>query len=137
MIEYNAEHALEIPDELRKRIGTPPESVDVNAQVEAGLGAVRIPKSIELATDLAPGLPNIPCTALDLVSRTFCSTRSRRCTASPGSLRVTTWLDERLPREPFIVITVKDTGVGMTKDDLERLFEPRQSGHRGGGSGSA
>ena len=67
MIQSNADHALEIPDELRKRIGTPQESVDVNAQVEAGLAAVRIPRHIQLVTDLAPGLPNIPCTALDLV----------------------------------------------------------------------
>ena len=67
MIQGDADRALEIPNELRKRIGTPKESVDVNAQVEAAIAGVKIPKYIQLVTDLTPGLPNIPCTALDLV----------------------------------------------------------------------
>ena len=135
MIASNADHALEIPNELRKRIGTPRESVDVNAQVEAGLAAVRIPKHIELVTDLAPGLPNIPCTALDLVVENLLLNAVKAMLGQPGTLRVTSRLDERLPREPFVVITVQDTGVGMTEHELSRLFEPRQTGHRGGGLG--
>jgi signal transduction histidine kinase len=133
MIEDNADHALEIPDQLRKRIGTPQESVDVNAQVEAGLAAVRIPRNVELVTDLAVGLPNIPCTALDLVVENLLLNALKAMKDQPGSLRVTSRLDERLPREPFIVITVQDTGVGMTEDELSRLFEPRQARHRTGG----
>ncbi len=135
MIEYNADHALEIPNELRKRIGTPQESVDVNAQVEAGLAAVRIPKQIELVKELAPGLPNIPCTALDLVVENLALNAVKAMQDQPGTLRVRTWLDRRLPREPFIVITVQDSGVGMTPDEIGRLFEPRQAGHRGSGLG--
>jgi signal transduction histidine kinase len=135
MIETNAERALEIPDELRKRIGTPRESIDVNAQVEAGLAAVRIPKHIELVTGLAPGLPNIPCTALDLVVENLMLNAVKAMHDRPGVLRVTSRLDERLPREPFIVISVQDAGVGMTETELSRLFEPRQPGHRGGGLG--
>jgi signal transduction histidine kinase len=133
MIESNATHALEIPNELRKRIGTPKESLDVNAQVEAGLAAVRIPRHIELATDLAPGLPDIPCTALDLVVENLVLNAVKAMQDRPGALRVRTRLDIRLPREPFIVISVRDAGVGMTKSELSRLFEPRQAGHRGGG----
>lgn len=135
MIQDNAERALEIPDELRKRIGTPQESADVNAQVEAGLGAVRIPKNIALVTDLAPGLPTIPCTALDLVVENLLLNAVKAMQERGGSLHVRTWLDERLPREPFIVVTVRDTGIGMTREELARLFEPRQPGHGGGGLG--
>lgn len=135
MIESNADHALEIPNELRKRIGTPQESVDVNAQVEAGLAAVRVPKHVELVTELAPGLPNIPCTALDLVVENLLLNAVKAMRDQPGSLRVSSRLDERLPREPFIVISVQDTGIGMTPDELGRLFEPRQAGHRGSGLG--
>ncbi len=135
MIEDNADHALEIPDELRKRIGTPQESVNVNAQVEAGVAAVQIPKHVDLVMDLASGLPNIPCTALDLVVENLLLNAVKAIKDRPGSLRVTSLLDERLPREPFIVITVQDTGVGMTEKELGRLFEPRLSGHRGGGLG--
>ena len=130
MIRHDANQALEIPDEMRRRIGTPEESVDVNAQVEAGISAARIPKQITLATTLAPGLPNIPCTALDLVVENLMLNAVKAMHDRPGTLRVTTRLD-RLP-EPFIVITVQDTGVGMTEDERGRLFEPRQASHRSG-----
>ncbi|HEY6492196.1 MAG TPA: GAF domain-containing protein [Trebonia sp.] len=135
MIDSNAEHALEIPDELRKRIGTPEVSADVNAQVEAGIAAVRIPKNIELVKDLAPGLPNIPCTALDLVIENLLLNAVKALHDSHGTLSVTTRRDERLPREPFIAITVSDTGMGMTPEERRRLFEPREAGHRGSGLG--
>jgi two-component system NtrC family sensor kinase len=135
MIEYNANHALQIPDELRKRIGTPQESIDVNAQIQAGVAAVRIPRNIELVTDLAPGLPNIPCTALDLVIENLLLNATKAMQDRPGPLRVSSRLDERLPREPFIVVAVQDSGVGMNPNELTRLFEPRRSGHRGGGLG--
>jgi signal transduction histidine kinase len=135
MIEYNANHALEIPDELRKRIAAPQESVDVNAQVAAGIGVVRLPKHIELVTDLAPGLPSIPCTGLDLVVENLLLNAVKAMQDRPGELRVTSSLDERLPREPFIVVAVQDSGVGMSGDELARLFEPRQAGHRSGGLG--
>ena len=88
-------------------------------------------------TDLAPGLPNIPCTALDLVVENLLLNAVKAMQNRPGSLHVTTWLDERLPREPFIVITVRDTGVGMTRRELDRLFEPGQTAAGAAGSGSA
>lgn len=135
MIENNAIRALEIPNELKKRIATPKESVDVNAQVEVGVAAVSIPRHVRLTVNLAPGLPNIPCTALDLVVENLLLNALKAMKDRPGSLRVTSALDRRLPREPFIVVTVQDTGAGMTEDELNRLFEPRQPGHRSGGLG--
>jgi signal transduction histidine kinase len=135
MIQGDADRALEIPNEMLKRIGAPQESADVNAQVQAGLAAVKIPRHIQLVTDLTPGLPNIPCTALDLVVENLLLNAVRAMQDRPGPLRVATWLDERLPREPFIVISVEDAGVGMTSEELGRLFEPRQAGHRGSGLG--
>jgi signal transduction histidine kinase len=134
-IMTDAEHTLEIPGELRRRIGTLQEAADVNEQVEIGLSSVRIPQYIELVTDLAPGLPNIPCTALDLVVENLLLNAIKAMQKRPGPLHVTTWLDERLPREPFIVVTVRDAGVGMTRRELEGLFEPRQTSRRGSGLG--
>ena len=86
-------------------------------------------------TDLAPGLPNIPCTALDLVIENLLLNSVKAMQDRPGQLIVRSWLDERLPREPFVVITVQDEGVGMTEDQLSRLFEPRRTGTRGSGLG--
>jgi signal transduction histidine kinase len=135
LIQDDVDHALEIPDELRKRIGAPQESTDVNAQVEAGLKAVRIPKTVTLVKDLAPGLPNLPCTSLDLVVENLLLNAVEAMRHRPGSLRVLTWLDKRLPREPLIVVTVQDNGIGMSRDQLDRLFESRKPGHRGSGLG--
>jgi signal transduction histidine kinase len=135
LIRDDIDHALDIPDELRKRISAPEESADVNAQVEAGIQAVRIPKNIRLIKDLAPGLPNLPCTALDLVVENLLLNAMKAIRHPPGELRVSTWLDERPPREPFIVITVQDDGVGMTRKEQDRLFEPRKPGTRGSGLG--
>ncbi len=107
----------------------------MNAQVEAGIAAVQIPKNIKLAKDLAPGLPNIPCTALDLAVENLLNNAIAAMRDQPGILTVMTRLDKRLPREPFVAITVTDTGKGMTDDERERLFEPRPAGHRGSGLG--
>jgi len=134
-IVTDAEEALAIPEELRKRIVTPQESDDVNAQVLAGIAAVKIPPYIELCTDLAPDLPRIRCTALDLVVENLLLNAVKAMHGRPGPLRVTTRLDPRLPREPFIVVSVQDSGVGMTKEQYDRLFEPRRAGHQGGGLG--
>jgi signal transduction histidine kinase len=135
LIESDTEHALAIPGELFKRIATPQESADVNGQVAAGIAAVRIPGHIELVTELAPGLPEIACTALDLVIENLLLNAVKAMQDRPGRLQVRTWLDQRLPREPFVVISVSDTGIGMTEDELSRLFEPRRAGHKGGGLG--
>jgi signal transduction histidine kinase len=134
LIQEESDRALEIPGELRKRIGAPQESADVNAQVQAGLAAVRIPRNVELVEDLAPGLPNLPCTALDLVVENLLL-NAIKAMPKGGLLRVSTGLDDRLDREPFIVVTVQDNGTGMTKAQQDRLFEPRQPGHRGSGLG--
>jgi signal transduction histidine kinase len=134
-IMTDAEHTLEIPGELRRRIGTLREAADVNEQVEIGLSSVRIPQYIELVTDLSQGLPNIPCTALDLVVENLLLNAVKAMQNRPGQLHVTTWLDKRLPREPFVVVTVRDAGVGMTRQERDGLFEPGQTSRRGSGLG--
>lgn len=135
MMAENAEHALEIPDQMRRLIGTPQESADVNAQVEAGIAAVRIPRHIELMTDLAAGLPNIACTALDRAVENLLTNAVKAMRDRPGPLYVSTSIDDRLPREPFVVISVQDSGVGMTKDEVDHLFDPQQARRRGSGLG--
>jgi signal transduction histidine kinase len=135
MIEQDAERALEIPNDMRRLIAAPQVSADVNAQVEAGLAAVRLPRNIVLDKDLAPGLPGIPCTALDLVIENLVKNAVAAMRDQPGILTVATRLDRRLPREPFIAVTVADSGTGMTEAERALLFEPRQSARRGSGLG--
>jgi signal transduction histidine kinase len=135
MILLDAERALEIPDDMRRLIATPQVSADVNAQVEAGLTAVRLPQNIKLAKNLAADLPEIPCTALDLVIENLVKNAVAAMRDQPGILSVTTEANRHLPREPFIEVTVSDTGVGMSEAELLRLFEPRPSARRGRGLG--
>ena len=130
----DTEKALEIPQDMRRRIDSPHESVNVNEQVRTGIEAVTMPRHIDLVPDLAPDLPNVPCTALELVVENLL-TNAVKAMRDPGPLHVRTWLDNRLPREPFVVLSVQDTGIGMNADELARLFAPRQTGHRGGGLG--
>jgi len=130
MIMFEAERALEIPNDMRRLIAAPQVSADVNAQVEAGLTAVRLPQNIVLVKNLASGLPDIPCTGLDLVVENLGKNAVAAMRDQPGVLTVTTSLDLRLPREPFIAVTVADTGAGMTEAERARLFEPRQSNER-------
>jgi signal transduction histidine kinase len=131
----DAEKALQIPQDMRRRIDAPQESVDLNEQVRSGMSVVLpVPRHIELVTDLAADLPNVPCTALELVVENLL-TNAVKAMREPGQLQVRTWLDDRLPREPFVVLTVQDTGIGMNSDERARLFEPRRTGHRGGGLG--
>ena len=130
----DAETALKIPEDMRRRVDRPQESADVNEQVRNGIAAVPIPRHIEFVTDLAPYLPKVPCTALELVVENLL-TNAVKAMREPGQLHVRTWLDDRLPREPFVVVTVQDTGIGMTEEELARLWEPRPGGHQGGGLG--
>lgn len=130
----DAETALKIPEDMRRRVDSPQESADVNEQVRNGIASVPMPRHVKLVTDLATGLPSIRCTALEFVVENL-MTNAVKAMREPGQLQVRTWLDERLPREPFVVVTVQDAGVGMSGDELARLFEPRRGGHRGGGLG--
>ena len=130
----DAETALKIPEDMRRRVDRPRESVDVNEQVRNGIATVPMPRHIERVTDLAPHLPSVPCTGLELAVENL-MTNAVKAMREPGQLLVRTWLDERLVKEPFVVVTVQDTGIGMDDDEKARLFEPREGGHRGGGLG--
>ena len=130
----DAETALKIPEDMRRRVDRPRESVDVNEQVRNGIATVPIPRHIERVIDLAPHLPSVPCTGLELAVENL-MTNAVKAMREPGQLLVRTWLDERLVKEPFVVVTVQDTGIGMDEDEKARLFEPREGGHRGGGLG--
>jgi signal transduction histidine kinase len=130
----DANTALKIPEDMRRRINSPQESADVNEQVRNGITTVPIPRHIELVTELAADLPSVRCTALEFVVENL-MTNAVKSMRLPGQLCVRTWLDERLPREPFVVVTVQDAGIGMTDEGLARLFEPRWTGHQGGGLG--
>ncbi len=126
--------ALAIPDELRKRIVAPQDSVDVNEQVRAGLKEVRVPKVVTVDRALDAGLPNIPCTALDLAVETLV-TNAVQAMPSGGQLTVRTYLDAPPDGEPFVVVSITDTGVGMSQSQLDALFERRQTPNRGRGLG--
>jgi signal transduction histidine kinase len=133
LIVKETELGLQIPDELRRRMGSPSETSDVNGQIRAGLESLRVPKSIRVVPELSDGLPSIPCAALDLVAENLGLNAIEAMKASGGELRIRTF-QTRTASQAFVVVQVEDTGVGMSRKQVATLFEPRHS-PRGRGLG--
>lgn len=134
-LEEEVSQSLAIPDELRRRVFSSEVSVDVNEKVRAGIARARVPKNIKIIADLQEGLPPVACESLDLAIENIVR---NAVAAMPrgGSLYVSTVLEQWEHGGPsFIVITVRDTGRGMTREEVEGLFDRRHSGHHGDGLG--
>lgn len=127
---------LAIPGELRRRIGGPQQSIDVNDRVREGLDNIHAPQNVTIAMSLADGLPDLPCTALDLVVENLVLNAIEALSGKGGGeVRVSTYLDARPAGHAFVVLSISDDGVGMTDSQLESLFERRGGHTRGRGLG--
>jgi signal transduction histidine kinase len=134
-IKGEADRALAIPGELRRRIVAPQDSAKVNEQIRVGLERLAVPRPVEVRTDLADGLPDIPCTALDLVVENLAMNALEAMAGESGVLSVSSSLDEHSEGHAFVVVKVADTGKGMNQHQLDQLFEPHRATARGRGRG--
>ncbi|MCF4967488.1 hybrid sensor histidine kinase/response regulator [Nostoc sp. CMAA1605] len=94
-----------------------------------------LPKSIEVITDISKDLWMISgdSTQLHQVMMNLC-VNARDAMPNGGTLTITAenlLIDENYARMnleatvgPYIVVTVADTGVGISEDNLDRIFEP-------------
>lgn len=100
-----------------------PEPTDLNALIEdqmTFLGPTLRQANVSLKLELAEELPRIPLDAeqfrrvlLNLVKN------SLEAMPSGGTLRIETQLDGE-----FVAISVSDTGIGMTEEVRQRIFQP-------------
>jgi len=100
----------------------PPSTTEteINSVVEASLSKASIPKTVKVQTDLGGNLPKLNIDRAQ-IQQVFFNIISNAIEAMPkgGELQVTT-----SQTDTFISIAFKDTGVGIPKENISKLFEP-------------
>jgi PAS domain S-box-containing protein len=111
-----------------------PALLDLSHQVEQSLQLIRrvIGEDIVVEADLAKDLPTVLLTPahLDQVVMNL-ALNARDAMPSGGTLRITSELSfhgppgrEQDPASRWVVLSVSDTGLGMSPETLEHIFEP-------------
>lgn len=101
---------------------------------------------IRFETDLDPNLMNISASPVH-ISKIVMNLTSNAAEAisGPGTVRISTecrYLDrpvgdyENVKEGDYVIFTVSDSGVGFTKNDLEKIFEPFYTKKKMGRSGT-
>jgi len=95
------------------------KKTDINRLVEEILSQVEAPKNVKLCTELGH-LPEIKADR-DMIKRVFMNLTANGLQAmeNGGALIVST-----KKRKGFVEICFKDTGAGISKENLEKLFTP-------------
>jgi len=95
------------------------EKTDINAMIKEILSRVHIPNNIELRTELSY-LPEIKVDK-DEIKRVFMNltTNGIQAMENGGTLTVAT-----KKTEGFVEVSFKDSGIGISKENMERLFTP-------------
>ncbi len=159
-IQTSGEKAAHIVQDLltlARRGVSVSESVDLNTVVEDYLRSPEYESlreyypDFELALDLSPGLMKVAGSSLHL-SKTVMNLVSNAVEAVQGSGTVTIGTENRYVDRPirgyddmaegdYVVLRVSDTGVGISEEDMERIFEPfytkKVMGRSGTGLGMA
>jgi nitrogen fixation/metabolism regulation signal transduction histidine kinase len=94
--------------------------------------AATLPETVHLQRNVEPGLPEVPLDA-DLMKRILVNLLENSLQAMPdgGKLSVSAARCSRNGRER-LEVTISDTGVGMSPEDLGKVFEPYFSTKAGG-----
>jgi two-component system, NtrC family, sensor kinase len=95
------------------------KKLDVNTVVKKVLGQVEIPKEVELKTELGI-LPQIEADE-DMLEKVFIHIIQNGLAAMEkgGTLKAST-----LETAEFVEVSFRDTGIGIPKGNLEKLFKP-------------
>jgi len=93
---------------------------EINSVIQEVLSNANIPKIIKVQTDLGENLPKLTIDVAQ-VKQVFLNLISNAIEAMPkgGELRVTT-----SQADSFIPVAFKDTGVGIPKENIDKLFTP-------------
>jgi len=121
IIERNVSYADKIVRDLSDLAADRPlklQEVDVNSLVEEALSTPML-KNVETVTKLAAILPAL--VDREYVKRAFSNIILNAVQSMPdgGTLTVTT-----KEREGFVDVSFKDTGVGISKGNIQKIFDP-------------
>jgi len=96
------------------------EEADLNNIVKETISTTEVPENITLETKLDEKLPRISVDA-DQIGRVIMNIASNAVGAMPegGRLAIKT-----VVKKDFVEITFKDTGEGISKENLQKIFEP-------------
>ncbi len=155
VIKQSGEKAVEIVQDLltlARRSVIVAEIIDLNATIRQQLESPEMIKllhfhsNVQISTSLDPKLHNIKGSATH-VAKSLMNLISNAAEAMPegGMISITTQntnIDsplfgyEEIERGEYAVLTISDTGIGMTKEDTEKIFEPFYTKKKMGKSGT-
>jgi signal transduction histidine kinase len=102
------------------------QKVDINDTIKEALSRATVPPNVEVVSQLDETLPIIRADPNQL-GQAFGSIILNAIQAMPegGQLVVkTAEVSENLPQSEWVAISFADTGVGIPKENLDKLFEP-------------
>ena len=96
------------------------KDVNVNDIIEKTLAQAVIPKNIKVQTDLAKNLPRV-CVDVSQIKQVFFNiiSNANQAMSAGGKLKITTTFGK-----DSIVINISDTGCGIEKQNLNKIFDP-------------
>lgn len=105
--------------------------VDINHVVQEALSRTRAPENVQVVSELGEGLPTLLADP-DQLGQVFGNIIVNAVQAMPeGGRLVVRTMEERergdrgsIAASPCLLVSVSDTGVGMSEEILRKLFEP-------------
>ena len=94
--------------------------VDIPEIIQASLEKLKVPANIEVTRQFEPGLPRIQADEAQL-RQVFSNIMVNAIQAMPGGGRLTISAGKM---DEFIELDFTDTGEGISKENLEKIFEP-------------
>jgi PAS domain S-box-containing protein len=109
--------------------------VDINQIIRDSLSHLKIPENIRVKNQIAKSLPTLPADA-DQLQQAFGNIMLNAVQAMPDGGRLT--IKSKLASPEWVTVSFADTGIGIAKEDLGKIFEPLITGKaRGIGLGMA
>jgi len=97
------------------------EKLDVNEIIQEAMSQVTIPEKVEVVNQLDEALPTIFADPSQLV-QVFSNIILNAIQAMPEGGQLTVKSETPVPR--WVAVSFTDTGVGISKEDLGKIFEP-------------
>ncbi len=95
--------------------------VDVNGIVEEALSRITVPENVQVVNQLNESLPTILADP-DQLGQVFGNIILNAIQAMPDGGQLT--LESEIDGQKGVAISISDTGVGISKENLDKVFEP-------------